>query len=489
MWLSIHFPQLSLEALCFHQQKAAQKPLAIIENNQIICANQIAFHQGIQVNQSRSSAYAICHQLDILERNHTQEQLLLDHVALLIYQYSPHISIESTGTLLVEIAQSLKLYNGLKALLKNLKQHLDQEELTYQLAIGHTPKCAEILSRSQTGEATECWQNKRQKINTLQLEKKLASLSVNLIPFSQKTIKKIQSVGIKKISELKIIDNKEVKIRFGEIVSQYLLKLYGKQPDPKDYFTPKEYFFQKIDFTDVIIHRQGLLFSIKRLIDHLTRFLTLKQKCCQELYWELFDSEKNTIGFTVLLSNSQCNIKTYIELTQLNLERYTLHAPIEGISLTVNKLNNLNIQNQSLFDDNTTFKQQTDFIHKIQAKLGVQSCYQLQQKNEHIPELAYQKKQPFLNHKENKTNTLQRQQSLMRPSWLLEKPEPIAFNQQKLIWQGELKIISSQERITHHWWKKKVARDYFIAEHDSGTLYWVFFDLIRKRWFLHGIYS
>ena len=80
-------------------------------------------------------------------------------------------------------------------------------------------------------------------------------------------------------------------------------------------------------------------------------------------------------------------------------------------------------------------------------------------------------------------------QQTSRPAWLFEKPKAIRFNQRKLLWQGELQIISSQEKITSYWWKKNVARDYFLAEHEDGTIYWVFFDQVKKQWFLHGVYG
>ena len=512
MWLAIHLPQLPLETLLFDTQESHQlesditdshKPQAVIENNLVICVNQSAYQYGVKISQSLTSAYALCDDIQLLERNLAQEKQQLRNLALAIYHYSPNIAIEEKGWLVIEIARSLKLYNGLNNLVSSIEHELQQQGLTFRLAIGHTPKSAQLLSYRPLSQSMACWQQEKQTIDIALLETKLATMSVELLDIPEKMVDKIHSVGIQTLSELIILPERSLRKRFGEVTSRYLLQVYAKLPEPKNYFTPAETFYEKLEFVDVVHHREGLLFPIKRLVKNLCRFLIVKQKNCQSLRWELWDSEKNVIGFDVLISDSRISEKVYIELTQLNLERYSLHAPIESIALTANRLLELNGQSQSLFETDNDFKQSTHFINKIRAKLGNESCYRLQQKNEHVPELACHQVTDIEapGYAANDYSSLNvgdqldiidehaDSHSLIRPSWLLEKPKPIHFNQRKLIWQGELQIISAQERITSYWWKKKIARDYFLAEHENGTLYWVFYDQVRRQWFLHGIYS
>ena len=519
MWLSIRLPQLPLESLCLlpsessypdSKRSASQRQfieqsnaLAVVENNRIICINTIAKKQGVRVGQSITSAYALCDDIQIFNRNVPQELQKLTSLAMVIYGYSPNVVIDDRGLLLIEIAASLKLYKGLNNLIALLGESLNQEQVEYQLAIGHTPACAEILSNKELNYSLPCWQESKQTIDNSMLKLRLAKLPIGFMSVPQKTIEKIRSVGLTHIGELQQLPGSAIRKRFGKQLCDYLYKLDGQLVDPKSYFVPAETFYQKLDFIDVIQHRQGLLFPIKRLVQSLCRFLTVKQMNCQCLRWELFDSDKNVIGFDVLLTDSLINDKIYIELTQLNLERYSLHAPIEAISLTVNKLGELTAINQQLFEQAADFKQSTTFINKIRARLGNKSCYTLTQKDEHVPELAcrqiaeintnYDIKSGYQNLRSGDqldTDQVYSEKAVLtRPSWLLEQPQPIHFNQRKLIWQGELKIVSAQERLTSYWWKKKVARDYYLAEHDNGTLYWVFYDQLRQQWFLHGVYS
>lgn len=507
MWLSIYLPQLPLEALLTLEAKDHNKsqsfPVGVIEDNLVIGTNQIAYQSGIRVGQSLTSAYTICDDIKLYQRHIQQEQQTLNNLALLVYNFSPNLVIDQQGFVLIEIARSLKLFDGLKKLLNQLKALLDKSQLSYQLAIGSNLTNAQLLSFKPLVYSYDTWLPGKEIFNHKQLEDKIAQLPIELMLLPDSTLQKIHSVGLKTIAQLQQLSHKAIRKRFGNSANDYLLKLFSSTTEPQNYFVPAETFSQKLEFIDVVHYRQGLLSPIKQLVKQLCQFLIVKQKTCQYLHWELFDSEKNVIGFDVLISSSQIRANTFIELTQLNLERYTLHAPIEAISLTANKLSELNAQNQQLFEEMSAFRSSNHFIHKIRAKLGNDSCYSFIEENEHLPELAYRKinevNPPEYNIEDYQdlkagdnvsiTENTKDKKRPERPSWLLETPQPIHFNQHKLLWRGELKIISSQERITNYWWKKKVARDYFLAEHENGTIYWVFYDQIKKQWFIHGIYG
>ena len=493
MWLAIHFTQLALEV--FSSNATVQtRPLVILQNNKIICVNENAAQYGIKLEQNISTALALCVELEFHERNLSLEKQQLINFALMLYQYSPSLCIENDRFLLIEIGRSLKLFTNLKKLLISLQETLDKEKYSYQIGIGNTAKCAELFSYQPLKNTLLCWQHKSLSFDKKLLHKQLSSISITQLNISKNTAKKILSTGIRTLGELKKLPDKSISKRFGKTLTQYLLQLYGELADPKSYFIPEEHFSQKIEFVDVIHSQQGLLFPIKRLIKDLCRFLTIKQKSCHSLHWQLFDNNKNILQFEVLLANNGINKSNFLELSKLNLERHKLDAPIEAISLTVDQLNQLSAKTGSLIDDQQEFKSDTYFVDQIRAKLGIQSCTSIQQIPEHIPELATQQniEQTF-----NSTNlsNIEKQSTkkatslLSHPTWLLEKPQPINHYKNRLSWHGELKIISQKEKITLNWWSKRIIREYFLAEHDNGVIYWVFKEPISKQYFIHGIYS
>ncbi len=490
MWLSIRLPQLPLEAIQTEsfqtksEQDRNQRAIAVIEDNRILCVNQSAQLQGVQIGQTITNAFALCETIQLYQRKPQQEQQLLKSLAILVYPISSSVIIESQGNLILEIARSLKLYKGLNNLLNLVKKILDDESTNYQLAIGHTPTSAEILSYMPLAYSMQAI-SKAEQVNTDKLHNLLCKLSIQSMLLDEKIIQKFQSVGFKNIESLKKLPHSSLQKRFGKKTLDYLLKLFNQQADPRDYFRPDENFYQHLEFNEVIHHRQGLLFPIKRLLKSLVNFLHLQQKNAQCLEWKLFDSSKNSLCFKVVFSNSQINLKNYFELTQLNLEQHQLKEPIEAIALTANQLSPLKIETQELFEQAGAFKQDSHFINKIRAKLGSSSCLKIAQSSSHLPEQA---SVVTLNPTPLTAEKTTRQQT-HQPTWLLESPKPIRLVNQQLVLNGKLTIVSSPQKIASNWWSNCEARDYYIAEHENGSVYWIFFDQIKRLWFLQGIYA
>ncbi len=533
MWLSVRLPQLPLESVLLQQQvsEGAKKidrqtnkkipPYAIIDANQVCCINESAYQEGVRLGQNATSAFALCDRLKIIERNIYHEKQLLQNLALILYEISSSIQINAPifnnkqkaqdAILVIEVGRSLKLYQGITGVIEAVSLRLDNENINYQLGIGHSEKAARLLSLFSLKKSYELIvedQSSIELVDTKKLDTFLYQLPVELVELEHKAIEKILSVGIKTIGKLDKLGAKIINQRFGQETNQYLMQLFNRLPSPIDFYYPPENFYYKMNFLEVIHHQQGLVYPIKYLSQKLTQFLRLKQKNCQSILWELFDTEQNVVGFEVLISESQICERVYTELTQLNLARYTLHAPIEAMALTASQLVNLDSESKCLFGQSENFKSSTHFINKIRAKLGNDSCYQISYQSNHVPELASShveanslqqvKSSKSLGHSSieelnlssytSASLALDINQQPDRPTWLMEKPKPIRYNQRKLIWQGELQIISSQEKVTNYWWRKSIARDYFLAEHDDGTIYWVFYDLFKKQWFLHGVY-
>ncbi|MCH1487982.1 MAG: hypothetical protein L7S59_03325, partial [Pseudomonadales bacterium] len=107
-----------------------------------------------------------------------------------------------------------------------------------------------------------------------------------------------------------------------------------------------------------------------------------------------------------------------------------------------------------------------------------------------------------------------------RPAWLLQTPEPLKEKNKCLLFNNKrLHLIKGPERIQCDWWSNKDSRDYFIAglanksahlkktssinedlnhriiinshEHVGcwDSFYWIYYDRIKKVWYLQGEFS
>ncbi|MBI5527480.1 MAG: DNA polymerase Y family protein [Deltaproteobacteria bacterium] len=47
-------------------------------------------------------------------------------------------------------------------------------------------------------------------------------------------------------------------------------------------------------------------------------------------------------------------------------------------------------------------------------------------------------------------------------------------------------FLGGPYRLSGGWWRRPVERDYYFVETRRGEVLWVFYDRVRRRWFLHG---
>jgi protein ImuB len=52
--------------------------------------------------------------------------------------------------------------------------------------------------------------------------------------------------------------------------------------------------------------------------------------------------------------------------------------------------------------------------------------------------------------------------------------------------QGPVVNMSGAYIVSGGWWRRMVHREYYFSETQKGGIFWVYFDRIRRRWFLHG---
>ena len=107
--------------------------------------------------------------------------------------------------------------------------------------------------------------------------------------------------------------------------------------------------------------------------------------------------------------------------------------------------------------------------------------------NDHRPEKAW--KTVRLNQKDYWFPKSEKAEN-PRPLYLLNAIQELRTRNDRPFLGGQLELFRGPERIDFGWWDENdSARDYYIARHPSGALYWIFSHLNTSKWFLHGIFS
>ena len=88
-------------------------------------------------------------------------------------------------------------------------------------------------------------------------------------------------------------------------------------------------------------------------------------------------------------------------------------------------------------------------------------------------------------------------EALPRPTWMLATPVRLLTRQHRPFYGSPLRVVSPAERIESGWFDGElVTRDYFVAEADDKSYYWIYRERVSSRdaeegprWFLHGLFG
>ena len=106
----------------------------------------------------------------------------------------------------------------------------------------------------------------------------------------------------------------------------------------------------------------------------------------------------------------------------------------------------------------------SQLVNRLRARLGKDACLQLRTKSHHSPESSWTKDYS-LNLEEMKWVS-NKSIYKKRPLWLLKSPKPIPINQ--------FSLIEGPEKIQTEWWNHSSSRTYYIAQHQSGSMCWIY---------------
>ena len=111
-----------------------RQPIAIVGQHHVIMTNAIAAQAGIEPGMLTTHAYSMNESIRCIAQDAEQERQTLNQLAQWMYDFTPHVCILSSDSILLEVASCLKLFDGLDTLKTHIKNRLHQ--LGYSAKIG-----------------------------------------------------------------------------------------------------------------------------------------------------------------------------------------------------------------------------------------------------------------------------------------------------------------------------------------------------------------
>ena len=499
LWLALHLPSLPLEvyARALRDHRRAE-PLAVVgsqgSQSFVVACNDAARRRGVKTGMPPAAASALASDLALVPRDFPAEAAALERIAAWAIQFTPAVSLAPPAAVLLEIAGSLTLFGGLKALWNAVAEGLRTLGYTARIACAPTPLAAQWFARAGLAVRLR---------HADALEVSLPDLSIEAMDLGNDALALLQNVGAATIGQMLALPRDGVARRLGQNVLDDLDRARGLLPDPRTYFTPPSVFKASQPLPAPAHDAEMLLFAARRMLVELCGYLSATASGAQRLAFSFEHHKREPTRITLSLVAASRDADHLTNVLRERLARTELACAATAIALESEILLPLASSNLSLIPDaGQNEEAAAHLIEKLRARLGDEAVLGLTRFADHRPERAWRTCEPGSKSTTDTPQTRLRENRrtschtpandvASRPLWLLAKPRPLPEIDNAPCYEGRLSLVAGPERIESGWWDgHDVMRDYFVAANPSEAMLWIYRERgPRGKWFLHGFFA
>ena len=468
LWACILLPQLALDSV-LRRLPDPDKPLALVSGpvhlRHLHAVNSSAVQAGLKPGMRLSAAHALMSDVATVIHDTQAEARWHRFLAAWAYRHSSLVSAQWPGCVVLEARASFKLLGPWPRFEARLREELTALGFTHRIALAPTPRAARVLAGLRDGLAVT---------SAPVLHDVLAKVPVRRAALPEGVGERLYRMGVRDLRALRGLPRDSLRRRFGVELLEHLDRLYGDADDPLAFYAPPDHFDSRIELGYEVEHHPPLLFPLRRLINDLCTYLSIRDGGVQRFVLRLEHEGQHTDVDVGLLA-AEREPAMLFELTRNRLERVAIPKPVVAMRLLARELPPFVPASRDLFD--TRSQQQLPWPQlkeRLRARLGDEAVYRVVPAGDPRPERAWRRDdgRPLF------TPTLP-----PRPSWLLKQPIPLRG-------QG-LRILSGPERLESGWWDGEDARrDYYVVETAQGQRAWAFARVgEREGWMLHGWFA
>ncbi|QJE01043.1 DNA polymerase Y family protein [Massilia forsythiae] len=517
LWIGLHLPRLPLEV--FNPRWCTDAGSVVLERERVLAASDAALGAGVRPGMRRGGVLMLLPDAQVHERAPAREAEARQAVALALLQYTPQVAEAEEATLLMDVGASLRLFGGIHALCARVRANVGALGFSASLACAPTARGAWLLARGCAGRP----------LRMASLVRRLDRLDVLLAPPARAHAAWFEGIGCATLGELRRLPRPGLQRRCGGALLDLLDAAYGLAPELHEWIAPPATFQARLELFDRIEDAELLLAGARRLLLQLTGWLCAHQLAVERVTLEL-EHERGRVAraptcIEVALAEPAWRDEHLVRLLRERLAKLALDAPVIGLCLAADRVQPMAPPSESLFPEpGGTEQDRMRMLELLAARLGADNVLQPLPKADHRPENANvwvpvralgqgsggagtagatggaaggrlrERMQERAHGRAAEAGLPPDVMSLPRPTWLLAKPVALLMRDHRPFYGSPLRMASNPERIEAGWWDSPQTRDYFIAEGQDHTLYWVYRERIgaedsEPRWFLHGLFG
>jgi protein ImuB len=485
-WIGVHLPLLSLETVrpCWSEPGKH----VVVDREQVLVMSMQASASGVRIGMRRGGVQAICPDAILHEHNAVREQETLDSIALALLQYTPEVAFTEESSLLLDVSASLRAFGGRLALCRSVRASIGVLGFTPQIGMAPTAQGAWLLARHRHHLPVL-----RRTVRMESMLRRLDALPCRLLPSLRPYLEWLDGIGCRTLRDLRRLPRAGLQRRCDNNVLDALDRAYGQAPELFEWVQAPKTFSAGLELPDRIEHAEAVLFAARRLLLQMTGWLVAQQLAVTRFVLLLQHERGRTAiaptPIEIALADPAWHEEHLTRLLKERLGRIALSAPVIALRLEATQVSAMLPPTESLFSDpGGTPADYHRLLELLTARLGDHSVLAPSPRADHRPEMCnawipaatVSRPAPSASH------------HAQRPFWILEAPVALMVREHRPFYGSPLRMIKGPERIECGWWDGTlVVRDYFIAQGQASTCYWIYRERAGEEvvWFLHGLFA
>lgn len=484
---SLHLPLLPLQAL--RPSWSDPGAYAVLEAGRVVVASAEAQSLGVHPGMRGAGASAVAPDTSLLDRDLAREQAAIDAAVLALYRFTPDIARETDAGLLLDVGPSLRLFGGVRPLVRQVAGALDRLGLSVNIGVAPTAAGAWLLARRPRMRQSAL---RRRVLQRSTLERELNCLPCGLLPAARPHEEWLIGVGAEALGALRGLPRAGLLRRTSTQLADALDRAYGDSTEMHRWLAIPETFSASLETYERVEHAEALLEGAARLLLQMAGWLTVRQLAVSAFTLFLVHERGRAAiaptAMVVALAEPAWHDDHLVRLLRERLAKLELSAPVIGLRLEATQVQPMTPANLTLFPEpGGNPADMRRLMELLVARLGPGKVMAPAPAADHRPEVcnhwtpATLKPQAFPRDEE----------PLARPFWLLKKPIRLLMREQRPFYGSPLVLISGPERVEGGWWDDATAlRDYYVAQGTDASCYWIYQERGGDmQWFLHGLFG
>lgn len=534
---------MPLDALGPWPEPLASSPVLVWEAEgngarRVCSLNRAAQALGVEPGQRLATAQALAPDALVVARDPAREAQLLERLALTLGELTPQIVLAPPDQVLLDIHASLRLFGGLRALLRRARALVRRQRVHSRWGLAATALAAQWLAAQPalplrpSRRSPHRPRPHRRCVRPNRTLRLLHGLPVTLaaarLPaLAGSGLEMLQSLGVHTLADLHRLPRSGLTRRGGAAWLDALDRAEGLKPDPRPLYTPPSSCRLTLDLPHPAETVERIEAALTPLVEALCGWLALRWRAATGLELHLRHEQgarrhRPDRVLTLALASPTRSAEHLLTLLRERLQRLELTAAVDALTLTLTGHQPEAGQALALLPDTpdlqTLADAQAALIDRLRARLGEAKVCRIRLQHDARPERAERRDRPDIDtgrHTGQRTGStkaaaqsspggsaptapisasttpstptalptaLPAAAPAPRPSWLLPDPLPLALRGEVPVLAGRpLRLLTRAERIETGWHDNLLLRrDYHVAIDDEGRLWWLFRDFSRQ---------